>query len=87
MSKTADRTRRLLGFTVFCDFIQSEGIDPVLDNLERAGATAVAINPTVTEPSDDAGSSPRLFDTLRLPRRRETGRNRAIVAINPPGQM
>ena len=65
-------SRRFLGFTVFCDFIQSEGIDAVLDNLDRAGATAVAINPTVTEPSakgegtfqppDDAGSSPRLFD-------------------------
>jgi hypothetical protein len=63
---------RFLGFTVYCDFIQSEGIDAVLDNLDGAGATAVAINPTVTEPSaegegvfqppDDAGSSPRLFD-------------------------
>jgi hypothetical protein len=39
MTNTADRTRRLLGFTVYGDFIQSEGIDPVLDNLERAGAT------------------------------------------------
>ena len=70
--QTVNDRHRLLGFTVLCDFIQSEGIDPVLENIQRAGATAVAINPTVTEPSeegqgvfqppDDAGSSPRLFD-------------------------
>jgi len=72
MATTVDRDRRFLGFTVYCDFIQSEGIDAVLDTIERAHATAVAINPTVTQrceegvgvfqPPDDAGSSPRLFD-------------------------
>ena len=65
--------KRLLGITVLADFILNEGVDAVLDNLvNRAGATAVALNPTVTAPSEegvgtfqppsDAGSSPRLFD-------------------------
>ena len=65
--------KRLLGITVLADFILNEGVDAVLDNLvDRAGATAVALNPTVTAPSEegvgsfqppsDAGSSPRLFD-------------------------
>ena len=65
--------KRLLGITVLADFIINEGVDAVLDNLvSRAGATAVALNPTVTAPSaegegsfqppSDAGSSPRLFD-------------------------
>jgi hypothetical protein len=63
---------RFLGITVLSDFILSEGINRVLDNLTAAGVTAVALNPTVTEeaeegqgsfqPPDDAGSSPRLFD-------------------------
>lgn len=63
---------RFLGITVLSDFILSEGIDRVLDNLTAVGATAVALNPTVTveaaeglgsfQPPDDAGSSPRLFD-------------------------
>lgn len=65
--------KRLLGITVLADFILNEGVEAVLDNLvDRAGATAVAVNPTVTAPSNegvgsfqppsDAGSSPRLFD-------------------------
>ncbi len=51
----------------------SEGIERVLENVvDRAGATAIACNPTVTtvseegkgsfQPPSDAGSSPRLFD-------------------------
>lgn len=66
-------TQRTIGITVLCDFILSEGVEAVLDNVvERAGATAVALNPTVTAPADegqgswqppsDAGASPRLFD-------------------------
>ncbi|MFP6764812.1 MAG: hypothetical protein VB858_14395, partial [Planctomycetaceae bacterium] len=61
-----------LGITVLGDYILSEGPDPIIENLLRAGATAVACNPTVTAPGDestgsfqppvDAGSSPRLFD-------------------------
>ena len=64
---------RVLGITVLADFILNEGVEGVLDNItRRAGATMVAINPTVTAPSEegvgsyqppsDAGSSPRLFD-------------------------
>jgi len=63
---------RFLGITVLADFVISEGIDAVLNNLEKVGATAVATNPTVTtealegqgsfQPPSDAGSSPRLFD-------------------------
>lgn len=61
-----------LGITVLGDFILSEGVEPILENLLRIGTTAVAVNPTVTAPADektgsfqppiDAGSSPRLFD-------------------------
>jgi len=63
---------RFLGITVLSDFLLSEGVEAVLDNLQRAGATAVACNPTVTAPGDksngswqppaDAGASVRLFD-------------------------
>lgn len=62
----------ILGITVLGDFILSEGTDAILENLQRVGATAVAVNPTVTAPGDeatgswqppiDAGSSPRVFD-------------------------
>lgn len=66
-------TERFLGITVLSDFILNEGVDGVLDNVaQRAGASAVALNPTVTAPTEegagsfqppsDAGSSPRLFD-------------------------
>lgn len=64
--------RRFLGITVLADFILNEGTGAILENLRRAGATAVALNPTVTveapegegsfQPPSDAGSSPRLFD-------------------------
>ena len=64
---------RSLGITVLGDFIVNEGVEGILDNItRRAGATMVAVNPTVTAPSkegvgsyqppSDAGSSPRLFD-------------------------
>lgn len=65
--------RRFLGITVLADFVQNEGVDGVLENVaRRAGASAVACNPTVTAPGDalngswqppaDAGASVRLFD-------------------------
>ena len=64
--------RRFLGITVLGDYVLNEGVDGVLANMEKCGATAVACNPTVTapaaegegsfQPPDDAGSSPRLFD-------------------------
>lgn len=63
----------MLGITVLADYVLSEGIDAVLDAITgRAGATAVACNPTVTvpaaegegsfQPPVDGGTSPRLFD-------------------------
>lgn len=65
-------TQRFLGITVLGDYILSEGVASVLENLKRVGATAVATNPTVTAPAEegtgsfqpptDAGSSPRVFD-------------------------
>lgn len=68
------REGRIVGVTVLGDFIVSEGVEPILDNLQRAGVTAVACNPTVTvpaaegegsfQPPTDAGSSPRVFDRL-----------------------
>ena len=64
--------RRFLGITVLGDYVLNEGVDGVLANMEKCGATAVACNPTVTapaaegegsfQPPDDAGSSPRLFE-------------------------
>ena len=64
--------RRFLGITVLGDYILNEGVDGILANMKKCGATAVACNPTVTapaaegegsfQPPDDAGSSPRLFD-------------------------
>ncbi len=62
-----------IGVTVLTDFILSEGPEAVVERIrDRAGATAVAINPTVSEPAadgegsfqppTDGGSSPRLFD-------------------------
>ena len=49
-----------LGVTVMPEWIQAEGIEQVLDNLERAGATAVATSPYVMTESDadDAGREP-----------------------------
>jgi len=66
-------TQRTFGITVLADFILNEGVDGVLDTLtQRAGVTAVALNPTVTaasqegegsfQPPTDAGASPRIFD-------------------------
>ncbi|MGI9509779.1 MAG: hypothetical protein ACR2QJ_10585 [Geminicoccaceae bacterium] len=49
-----------LGITVMPEWIQSEGKERVLDNLERAGAKAVATSPYVMAMSDaaDAGREP-----------------------------
>jgi hypothetical protein len=51
---------RLFGITVMPEWIQAEGIERVLDNLQKAGATAVATSPYVMAPSDDpaAGREP-----------------------------
>ena len=49
-----------LGVTVMPEWIQSEGINQVLDNLERAGVNAVATSPYVMAESDagNAGREP-----------------------------
>lgn len=49
-----------LGVTVMPEWFQSEGIDQVLDNLERAGVDAVATSPYVMAESDaeNAGREP-----------------------------
>ena len=49
-----------LGITVMPEWIQSEGINQVLENLERAGANAVATSPYVMAQSDadNAGREP-----------------------------
>lgn len=61
-----------IGITALTDFFLNEGVDPLLDRLQDAGATALACNPTVTapaaegdgsfQPPTDAGASVRLFD-------------------------
>jgi hypothetical protein len=45
--------RRFLGITVLPEYIQTEGINQVLENLVRVGATAVATSPYVMEPADE----------------------------------
>ena len=65
--------KRFLGITVLSPYIQNEGVADLLQRvIERAGATAVACNTSVTEPSAegvgsfqppiDAGASVRVFD-------------------------
>ncbi|HET6518894.1 MAG TPA: hypothetical protein VFG47_03630 [Geminicoccaceae bacterium] len=50
---------RFLGITVMPEYIQSEGVDGVLDNLARAGATAVTTSPYVMAPADDGATGAR----------------------------
>ncbi len=64
--QSAAPTRRLLGITVMPEYIQSEGVDGVLQRLERAGANAVCTSPYVMEPrmkAQDRGNRP----TTRAP--------------------
>ena len=52
------RARKFLGVTVMPEYIQTEGIDAVLDNLiGKAGATAVATSPYVMAPADEKTGS------------------------------
>ena len=46
-------TDKTLGITVMPEWIQVEGIEPVLDRLQRAGATAIATSPYVMAPAPD----------------------------------
>ena len=42
---------RFLGITVLGYYVLNEGVDGVLANMEKCGATAVACNQTVTAPA------------------------------------
>ena len=42
---------RCVGITILPEYIQTEGIDNILESLERAGATAVSTSPYVMEPA------------------------------------
>ena len=42
---------RCVGLTILPEYIQTEGIDGILENLHRAGATAVSTSPYVMEPA------------------------------------
>ena len=46
-------TDKTLGITVMPEWIQVEGIEPVLDRLQRAGVTAIATSPYVMAPAPD----------------------------------
>jgi hypothetical protein len=50
-------SNRLVGITVLPEYVQSEGAGALLDNLQRAGVTAVATSPYVMEPADEATGS------------------------------
>ena len=52
ISSANPATGKRLGITVMPEWIQSEGIDGILENLVRAGATAVATSPYVMAASD-----------------------------------
>ncbi|MFN4260699.1 MAG: hypothetical protein ACK4RK_15490 [Gemmataceae bacterium] len=49
--------RRFVGVTVLPEYIQTETIDGVLENLIRMGVTAVATSPYVMEPADERTGS------------------------------
>ncbi|MBL6928692.1 MAG: hypothetical protein ISR44_05920 [Rhodospirillales bacterium] len=50
-------SNRVVGITVLPEYIQTEGVDGVLDSLARAGATAVSTSPYVMEPADEKTGS------------------------------
>ena len=48
---------KTLGVTILPEYIQTEGVDAVLDRLGSAGVTAVTTSPYVMEPADEASGS------------------------------
>ncbi len=56
-SNQASQTSRVLGVTVMPEYIQSEGVDGIIANLKRIGASAVATSPYVMEPADQKTGS------------------------------
>jgi len=81
--------QRFLGITVMPEYIQSEGIERVLDNIAgRAGATAVTTSPYVMRPSDEkTGSREPPIDagagSVRLLDRPLWGKRELFVATAP----
>jgi hypothetical protein len=49
--------RKFLGVTILPEYIQTEGVERVLENLVRMGANAVATSPYVMEPADEKTGS------------------------------
>jgi hypothetical protein len=49
---SAPNRQRFLGITVMPEYLQVEGVDRVLDNVVRMGATAVTTSPYVMQPAD-----------------------------------
>ncbi|MCF3936676.1 hypothetical protein L1787_25115 [Acuticoccus sp. M5D2P5] len=47
----------MFGITVLPEWAQAEGIERVLDNLQAAGATAIATSPYVMEPAEEGTGS------------------------------
>ena len=82
------RDGRELGITVLPEFFQSEGIDAVLRNLRRAGASAVATSPYVmASATDQTGSREPPIDAgaggVRLLDRPLFGRRELFVRTAP----
>ena len=46
-------TKKSIGITVLPEYLQSEGIEPVLDRIQRAGVTNVTTSPYVMELADE----------------------------------
>jgi hypothetical protein len=84
----APNRARFLGVTVMPEYLQVEGVERVLDNLVRMGATAVTTSPYVMqaadartgsrEPPDDAGAG-----QVRLLERPLWGRRELFVRTAP----
>ncbi len=61
--------RPFVGITVMPEYLQSETVDGVLDNLvEKAGATAVATSPYLMEPASEKDGSREPFDRGKIKR-------------------
>ena len=81
--------RNFVGITVMPEFVQNEGVQPVLDNLVHlARANAVATSPYVMEPADEkTGSREPPIDagagSVRLLDRPLWGRRELFVRTAP----
>ncbi|MEP7366537.1 MAG: hypothetical protein ABI972_25045 [Acidobacteriota bacterium] len=79
---------RIVGVTVMPEFFQNEGVERVLDNLQRAGCNAFATSPYVMQPADEkTGSREPPIDAgagkVRLLERPLWGKRELYVATAP----